>query len=259
MKRTVMTVLFLVGISTYAQEVQKDTVATTPKVEKRTVIKVVSAPTQTVETSKDDFTKVRIALNGGYGYRTAKIPEGETVVQEYFKSLKSGFDWNIDAHYFVNEELGLGLKYSSFSSSNVSNKIMVRFPDGTSLFGVEDNVSITYIAPSFMARLFSPNEKNAFILGASIGYISYKDEGKVGYRNITISGGTVGFGLDAGYDFGLSENISLGIMASLTSGMVNQVEVKEGNFTRKRNLKEEKGEGEGLGRFTIGAGFRFHI
>ena len=202
--------------------------------------------------------RFRIGAEAGFAYRTASIPDGlDAEVEKYLKDLKSGFHWAVNGHYFVNESIGLGLQFNSFYSSNSSNNIQTTFEDGSVENGIKDNMYISFIGPSLLSRITSRNGKNALISGLSIGYMSYKNEEQAGQRFFTTKGDTVGFSFDLGYDIGISNALSFGILASWVTGVINEVEVTEkGGETFTVNLEETIGEKESLARINIAAGLQ---
>ena len=56
---------------------------------------------------------LRIGINGGYSYRTAKIAESvPDEFKEYVKGLKSGYHLDGDFTYYFSDKFGVGLKYA---------------------------------------------------------------------------------------------------------------------------------------------------
>ena len=85
-----------------------------------------------IDTQK--YNHFRIAVNGGWSYRVAKIAgNNDPEIQKYQKDLKSGYNLGIDATYFISEPIGIGFKYNNFKSKNeidnivMFNKILFNF------------------------------------------------------------------------------------------------------------------------------------
>ena len=202
--------------------------------------------------------KIRIGAEAGYAYRIASLPDGiDPVVEDYFKDLKSGFHWGLNAHYFTSEFLGFGVNYTSFYSSNASNEIATTFEDGTVEVGIKDEISIHLIAPSVVSRLRSQDGKHSLISRLSVGYMRYINEEQLGQRSFKTTGGTLGLEAKADYDFGLSEWFFIGVGISFSAGSISEVEVSEnGGPMRTVNLEDESGERESLSRINITGGLR---
>ena len=62
---------------------------------------------------KEIFPHFRIAVDGGWQYRTAKLASGmDAQWNEHYKKMKSGFHYDIQAAYFFTEMMGLELQFS---------------------------------------------------------------------------------------------------------------------------------------------------
>jgi|SaaInlStandDraft_1057018.scaffolds.fasta_scaffold85084_2 hypothetical protein len=198
--------------------------------------------------------KYRIALNGGLSYLTAKtsssVPEA---LRDHDKQLKSGVHWGANLHYLTSEYFGFGLKYSTFYSSHTEQNVIITMEDDSVLYGIKDTDYIHFVGPSVLYKIVSPNGKNAWIFKTSIGYLAYKQEQQIGNRNFTITAATLGLNLDFGYDIYLSKKLSLGLLASIVSGGVDEVELKENGVSQTVEL-DERGS---LSRIDLSVGLRW--
>jgi len=203
-----------------------------------------------------NYQHFRIAISGGYSYRTAKV--GESVpndFKDYVKELKSGFHFGGDAIYYITEPLGFGVKYFISKSSNSMNNIYVEDTDGNRIYGkMSDDITISFIGPTFSTRFLSHDKRNAFIMNFSLGYMGYSND-KVIVDNYKMTGRTLGMAFDIGYDIGLSEYLSLGFQISYISGTLFEYDWYDGTTTVTIDL--EKGEYEGLNRIDFSVGLRF--
>lgn len=214
-----------------------------------------SAPTLAKDNSEESPTPVllsesrmlprfNLAVNGGYGWRTAKLADGiEGLEKDYLKKLMSGFVWNASANYYFNDNYGLGLSYSAYSAS-------------TSLYDLKSNDLITYVGPAFLMR-FSQNQKWIFNMSLGVGYIGYSSTHKSNGENLKLTGGTVGFETSIGGEYKFSKNWGVGATLSTNSGLLNSMTVNKNGYKQKIDLgKDEK---EGLGQIRIAVGFRYYI
>jgi len=197
--------------------------------------------------------KYRIALNGGLSYQTAKTSSSvPDALRDHAKQLKSGYNWGADIHFLTSENLGFGLKYNTFYSSNVENKNLT-LPGNTVLYGIKDVNYIHFIGPSVLFKFVSSNGKNAWVSSTSIGYMGYKQERQTRNRNFTYTAATLGLNLDFGYDIYLSKKLSLGLMVSFVTGSLGEVDLEENGISQAIEL-DERGS---LSRFDFSAGLRW--
>lgn len=195
-----------------------------------------------------DYHKFRIAIDGGYSYQTAKIASDlSDYLKDYLKKMKHGFHIGASATYFISETLGFGAAYKFFKTSNSFNN----FQHGS----LSDDLSISFISPTFSYRLISKNKKNALFSNIALGYVKYSDK-RVTYTTSKITGSTLGMGLGIGYDIGISENISLGFEISYFVGTLTKFNVNDGTTTKTIEL--EKDQYESLNRLDISVGLIFH-
>lgn len=204
----------------------------------------------------EDYQHFRLAINGGYSYQTAKVAESvPSDFKDYVKELKSGYHFGGDFTYYFTEPLGFGFKYYLFKTSNSLDNIYLEDTDGNRTYGkMSDNLTISFIGPSFSTRLLNHDKSNAFLMNLSLGYMGYSND-KVIIDKYKMTGSTMGLSFDIGYDIGLSENLSLGFQISFISGTLFEYEWDDGSI--KETVKLEKGEYESLNRIDFSVGLRF--
>ena len=204
----------------------------------------------------ENYQRFRIAINGGYSYQTARVAENvPSDFKDYVKELKLGYHFGYDLIYYFSEPLGFGFKYYLFKSSNSLDNIYIEDTDGNRTQGkLSDDLTISFIGPTFSTRLLNHDKSNAFLLNLSLGYMGYSNN-KVKIDKYKITGSTVGLSFDIGYDIGLSENLSLGFQVSYLSGTLFKYELNDGITTQTIDLEER--EYESLNRIDFSIGLRF--
>lgn len=204
------------------------------------------------------FNHFRIAVNGGWSYRVAKLsgnipPEFE----QYQKELKSGYNLGVDLTYFISEPFGVGFKYNNFKSKNEIDNIYITYPNGYTEYGkMCDNISINFIGPIFSTRLLNANKKNALLLNFGLGYMGYKNEAVL-VSDFTMKGSTLGISWDVGYDIGLTDNLSIGAQFSFLMGTLMEYELSDGLTTE--TIKLDKDGYESLSRIDLSLGLRYNL
>ena len=205
---------------------------------------------------EEDYQHLRIAVNGGYSYQTAKLAESVPAdFKDYVRKLKSGYHFGGDITCYFTEPLGVGIKYYLFKSSNSLDNIFIEDDQGNRTQGkMSDDLTITYIGPAFSTRILNHDKSNAFLMNVSLGYMGYSNN-KVLIDNYKMTGSTLGLAFDLGYDIGLSKNVSLGFQISMISGTLFNYNWNDG--TTKQTIKLEKNEYESLNRIDFSVGLRF--
>lgn len=205
------------------------------------------------ENIRNIFPKFRFALQGGYSYRFAKIPGGlDEEFEDYIKGLKSGYNIGGDFNYFMNEKNSLGVNISFSQAKNSMSDVALVDIDGNiiAVGDMKDDIRLFYLGPSYTMRS-SSNEGKSYILGSfTLGYLSYKNNAYVVNTDIDITGATVGLGISIGGDIVISENIALGIQASVLLGFLDKI------IMNGQSL--DLNESENLSRIDISLGLRFY-
>ncbi len=204
----------------------------------------------------DDYPHFRVAVNGGWSRRTARLSDDLTdQLKTHLKGLMTGYHIGADAEYFIIEQFGLGAEYRNFRSSNQIDNITFQKPDGT--FGItslNEEIDMMFIAPVASYRLLDAKKKNALIMDLGVGYLGYYDNIS-SINNVTITGGTMGVRWGIGYDFMISDNYAIGLQFSMLSGTLTQIEISDGTTTESKSLEAD--EYESLSRIDLSIGFRF--
>ena len=212
-------------------------------------------PKEKIKT-KENYQKVRLALNGGYSNLTGKVGSDIPAdFKNYVTELKSGFHFAGDLTYYISEPIGIGLKYSLFKTSNSISGVYIENEFGQRSYGkMSDDISVSFIGPMFSTRMLSDNKKNSFFMNLAFGYMIYNDD-LVIIRSYRINGNTIGLAYELGYDIDLSKNMALCFHVSFISGTLSEYDLYSQNGTQKISL--EKGKYEGLGRIDFSVGFSF--
>lgn len=191
------------------------------------------------------YEQWRYGMYGGYGYRMAKISDQLSgQYRDYMKKLRSGYMLGGDIHYFPSEAIGLGIKYTMNKHKR---------DEGGDF---SDNITMHYIAASFLNRYVLANPANSFLLGLNLGFQSYKDKTlALGIGDMSISGNTAGLGMELGFDHKIARGAALHFGLGFTTATLYKIKVKEGY--RSHTVKLEKGEYEGLSRLELVVGLKF--
>jgi len=217
-------------------------------------------------TSVPTVTKIKVlnnqhwqfCIDGGWAYQLPKIsPDLSPEIYDYMKELKTGYQIGGEINYFVIDQMSLGLKYKTFKTSNRIDDIVFYDDFGNMVEGtISDNISITYIGLVYNSYLFNSSKKNAFSIGASIGYLGFKNN-FIFIDDFSQSGSTIGFGLQIGYDIGINKNFALGFNLSMINGTLSRYELSDGVNTE--TIKLPKDNYIGLGRIDLSVAIKYNL
>ncbi|WP_205501381.1 hypothetical protein [Rufibacter psychrotolerans] len=204
------------------------------------------------------FPRLRLGVSGGWSYRLASVNDGVPAdFKEYIEGLKKGYNISADAAYYFSEQMGAGLRYSTYRASNEINDVSAVSSGGTIIHGkMSDKISVTFVGPYFSSRMLSANKLNGFFANLGLGYLGYTDEVVQVNDRFTIKGSTVGLSGDLGYDVRIAKKLSLGFQLSMVTGTLREYEVSSGTSTRTVKLDQENYEN--LSRIDLSVGLRFN-
>ncbi len=168
-----------------------------------------------------NFLKWRVGGKGGFGNMLAKIPtENADAYTLYQEKLLRGFTWGLDAAYFPGDNVGFGLMFNNFQSSNKADNIAYRNEILNTLEtgDITNKRSIKYVGPVFYYRK-NIDFKTMVVLGLSPGAYFYKDKGSYDGASYTFKGMDFGASATLGIDFLLGNDITgRDIILSLEAG-----------------------------------------
>jgi hypothetical protein len=195
---------------------------------------------------------LQIYLLGGAGFEIGRLPEDTPKdLRKYYEDLKSGYFISAGFTYFPEQTIGLGLKLSSFITSNRIDSYAFSNSDGTHSYGVlSDRLTISFFGPCISTRKTYFNG-NSIFTNCYVGYVNYFDD-EVAIQPRTLKGETFGYGIEGGYEVSIGENIMLSLQASLFNGVLKKFQFTSGSYTKLISL--EKGGYESLFRMDLSAG-----
>jgi hypothetical protein len=197
------------------------------------------------------------SLDGGYGWRTAKIdPNLNYEEKDFLKHLMSGFVWDASATYIFKNNYGIKLTYLQYFASHSANGYdLETYQTGT----LSESQTISYVGPAFAGYDAFGKDKN-WILGSyvGLGYIMYYDKATFINDYITITGAKVGFQFGIEIEHKINPNFGIGLNAELVSGVLMSWEVNK-NGKKQTYTTNDVNNGIGLGQFRIMAGIRYYI
>jgi hypothetical protein len=175
----------------------------------------------TISSRIKEFPKIRYAMQGGLSRRNVIIAGSQQeLLYGYEKRIKNGYNIGAEFNYFFTDLFGLGLKYTYFSAKNQINYRVSIITSEPALKGsFLENVKTNFISPVASWRILSNDKKNALFASLGIGYMRYVNEQKNGDPVNIVASIPATFS-EIGYDLGLNEKISIGIMVSYYSAVV---------------------------------------
>ncbi|NQY09094.1 MAG: hypothetical protein HRT71_06205 [Flavobacteriales bacterium] len=185
-----------------------------------------------IGSKKRKYPQFRIGANAGLTYYFfGFIPDDtDDWIREYYKDLRTGFNFNIDAFYYPDKNWGIGFRYHSFNSSVQQDSVVVTFPDSTTKFGmIRDDISISYIGPVFSARYIGPDNSYIFYGNLSIGWVTFYNDGLL-VDTFTEKGYAIGQYGSLGIEYFIDYGLSIGVEIGATRAFVTDYRVNDNGY-----------------------------
>lgn len=193
--------------------------------------------------------KFSIRPSVGYAWRTAKTISGLSKEEkDYVKGLKNGLNFDIAAHYEVNNGFGLGLKYSHYSAS--SDGFLLGYVNGMPVsVPVTTKDNITFFGVSGLISNDNSTTRHKVFADIALGVLSYTT--KTG--DVKGTGSTFGAEIDFGYRYQISKNFLIGPKVGLSGGTLNKMKFNGVTY------KFDDDQKEGLHRVSLSAAATFRF
>ncbi len=202
---------------------------------------------------QEDFDKFEIGFTGGLSFLTAKLSDQiDPQLRSYARELKSGYHYGGNLGIFWSETVGAGAKYSVFNSKNERS-----FNIDNEVLRVKDNITIQFIAPGVVTRLYSANKKTKFSSGIYIGYLSYRNDANVN-GDFIIKSNMFGAGFDFGLDLPLSKKLLFVLGTSFTGGSFKEFTIKNVGFSNQE-MSQTSEQAENISRIDLSAGLKLGL
>ena len=204
------------------------------------------------------------------------IPSSQA--KDYSKQLKHGWSLSGDIHYLLSNYLGLGVKYSFFTSSaqkDFTVKINDDYPEYVCM-GMKDNQYIHYAGPSVIFRQsLDKNRKFQLNETLSAGYVHYRGESRMDPNqyvpsvlpptsgisstiyNLLAESNTWGANAGLSLDYYLIPRLSIGANAGFMYARLTKVKISTKD--RTETIALDKQNYEPLSRLDYSLNIRFHF
>ncbi|WP_149242680.1 outer membrane beta-barrel protein [Dyadobacter sp. 32] len=187
--------------------------------------------------------KWQFGFRGGYANRLFKTGNKFSPgVTKYLKELKSGYSIGASAGYFFWENVNLGLVTDLYGSA-------ATMQDDSR----NDAVRIKYIGPQVSHRRVLSSGNGAVYTGFSVGYQGFSNKGQEAGKNFSLTGRSMGWGANVGFDYKISPRASLSLGAACLFGTLYKM-----TDINKETIKLTKDNFEDLSRIALTVGLRFY-
>jgi hypothetical protein len=212
--------------------------------------------------------RFRIAMQGGYGYRTGSIKEARQrmissgfpvdAANSYYRAIKFGMQGGGQVHYMFWKQNGLGIDYNFFYSKASASGNMDPGDGYTRIYGtMSEDIYTQFAGLSWYTHQWISPARLKYYSLLSVGLAMYRNETRVIYSPVLFTGKALGTNLETGLEYFFSERIALGIGLSYFQSTLGKVTVNNGNSIQEVELEDK--QREGLARLNLSAGLKIYF
>lgn len=209
--------------------------------------------------------KIRINSNIGYGYITGALqPDLPSDVERHNRKLKSGYVYEMDLGYDVNDVWGFGLYFSNFHSkdrASVGGGFLEEELEGVQV-DLMSSIEMNFFAPKLYFMMLEDRVKHQLLTNVSLGYLRYSNDRIYGNNKQQVSANTFGLGLGVEYEYHLTSFLHLVSRFSTVVSFVSEFKVDDGEGERTvsvNNFTNGARDRENLSTVALSIGVRANI
>ena len=184
---------------------------------------------QEVELEKKNPRDFRLALAGGYFFRTGRTEKsGDVKLDNISSDLSRGLGLDVEVQYFFKPMYGIALNFNHNRSSAKEKNVSIPFADGDVYCNQYNEIqTTTFIGPAFAMR--HETKKTLFTASVALGPLFFRDEMKLsasqGIGSLVGTTTTFGVNVGIGLEYKLSQKMAAGVKLSQTGGTINSIKI----------------------------------
>jgi hypothetical protein len=211
----------------------------------------------------------RVAASGGLGYMLGDTDPGreslrmqglrQAEIDDYFDQILWGWQSSASLHYYLQQDLAVGLQYRFFKSTA---DVWATFDpqDGVTLYHgpLKETMYVNFVGPSLYTEYsLSRDHQLRFSGSISLGIAIYRDEATLLETNVLMTGKAFGGLSELGLEYFVAPRLSVGISLSTFVSSLSKVKYDNGTSTGTYELEDE--EIQSISSFDLSAGLRYYF
>ena len=211
----------------------------------------------------------RVAASGGLGYMLGDTDPGreemarlglrQNQIDEYFNQIMWGWQSSASLHYYLQQDLALGLHYRMFTSKA---DLWATFDpqDGMNLYHgpLKETMYVNFIGPSLFSEYSLSRDHQLRLVGSvSLGMAFYRDEATMLEANVLLTGKAFGGVLELALEYFMAPRLSVGMGLSVFVSSLGKLKYDDGYNAGTYKLEDE--EIQSISSFDLSAGLRYYF
>ena len=199
----------------------------------------------------------QLGVEAGISRRIGEVPPDlDPMLEDHIEAQRNGLHVSGSIHYFIKEELALGVVYNSFFGAKHSMEITGTAEDGSTVTGIlAEDVRMRWIPFSV---LYAPRSqgRTSFQGSVGIGPLFYRNYAII-LNNVLITGASAAMGASVRLQHRLTSTASIGLHVAYMAGSIDRFEYDFGST--KATISLPDAYNESVNRFDIGLNLRLRL
>lgn len=195
----------------------------------------------------------------GPGRLIEKAPDSlDPQIQDYFNKLRSGWNYGFETEYFFNNYVGIGAKYSRFSTKQKADSIVVKFFSTILYIDISNEMSIHTVSPLMVyGKLPLLNNKLTITGGAGPSWLFYRNIGKTIGDTALLKGSSPGITSSLRISYEVLPKLSIGLQTSYVHAFLKKFTSDNGETKEEIQLEKENYQNISRLDFSFGIYYTF--
>lgn len=154
-------------------------------------------------------------ITAGPSLLMEKAPDSLQVeFRDYLNKLRSGWHYGMQAEYFLNPYLGVGVKYIRFTTSQVVDSIITEIFATRYFISISNNMHIHTLMPMVYGKMPLLNNKLSFVGGAGPAWLFYRNIYESIDDSASFKGSSPGFSASMRVSYQVIPNLNIGLQVN---------------------------------------------
>lgn len=144
--------------------------------------------------------------------------------RNYSEQLRSSLSFDVSLYFRAKADQNhfVGFKYNTFRKEAGING---SYTPGVQNYSMSDKINLDFYGVGYLYNNLEPDGKSEWNLETALGYMTFRDQAKVGQEHFDITGNTVGLYLGGSYHIKVYRSLFIGPKLAFLVGGVKNLEV----------------------------------
>ena len=197
-------------------------------------------------------------ITAGPSLLVEKAPDSlQAEFRDYLNKLRSGWHYGLQAEYFFNPYLGVGIKYIRFTTSQEADSIVTEIFSTKYYISISNNMHIHTLMPMVYGKLPLLGNRLSLVGGIGPAWLLYRNIYKSIDDSASFKGSSPGLSTSLRVSYQVIPNLLIGLQGNYLRAFLKEYTKDDGTTTEKETFAKENYHS--LSRFDFSFGIFFTL